>query len=340
MPNSGVKTAAAKVLAGLLNKFPDAPALTLAKTAYRDHPELWPNLEACRSAIRLRLGIHGDENRKKVKTEWVRPPRQSGDWSAYLPEALSHFSEWGPVEVSGPFAGLVLSDIHIPYHDLSALSAAIQYGIDNKANLILLNGDVMDFYNVSRYEKDPRQRDFPAEVRAGKEFIGGLRKVFPKARIIWKEGNHEERFEKYLRLKAPELLGIPDFSWQSVLGLDEHKVEFVGEKRPIRFGKGLNVIHGHEYRFNISNPVNPARGFFLRAKTHTLGGHFHQTSSHSEKNLDQHVVTCWSTGCLANLNPAYSPINNHNHGFAFVSCDKSGAFDVDNLRIFKGKVYR
>ena len=112
----------------------------------------------------------------------------------------------------------------------------------------------------------------------------------------------------------------------------------MGDKRPIRLGK-LNVIHGHEYRFSISNPVNPARGFFLRTKTHVLGSHFHQPSHHSETNLEGCMISAWSTGCLCNVHPEYSPINNWGQGFAFVVVDKEGAFRVENLRIVGGKVW-
>jgi len=255
-----------------------------------------------------------------------------------LPPALTHFSDWRAVPIEGPHRVLVLSDIHVPFHDLAAIKLAIEYGIKRDATMVLLNGDIVDFYAVSQWEKDPRRRDFPGEVRAGRQFLKALRSAFPDARIIFKEGNHEERYERYLRMKAPELIGLPDFEWGSVYGLDEWGIERVGEKRPIRLGK-LHVIHGHEYRFAISNPVNPARGFFLRAKTHVLGGHLHQTSQHSEKDLTGNVVSAWSVGCLCDLHPDFRPLNGWCHGFAYIEVDKNGAFRVENLRVIDGKVW-
>lgn len=332
-------SAAQAVVNELLSQFPDAPALTLAKRAYRDHAALWPNLEACRSMFRGQLGVNGKHNRKSTNTTHHRPKRTPGDWRKTIPPALNHFdTPWGPAIFAGPLRALVLADVHIPYHDEAALQAAIEYGLKERANFVLLNGDVQDFFALSRWEKDPRKRDFPAEVRAGRAFLQSLRKAFSKARLVLKEGNHEERFESYLRMKAPELLGLPDFTWQAAFDLDSFGVTRVADKRPIRLGS-LNVIHGHEYRFAISNPVNPARGFFLRGQAHCLGGHFHQTSQHSAKNLEQSVTSCWSTGCLCHLHPDYAPLNNWNHGFAFVAIDKGGAFRVENLRIIDGKVW-
>jgi len=168
--------------------------------------------------------------------------------------------------------------------------------------------------------------------------LATLREGFPKARLVYKLGNHEERYERYMSVKAPELLGVAEFETQHLLGFANLGVGLVRDKRPIRLGK-LNVVHGHEYSFPIANPVNPARGYFLRAKTHCLGGHLHQSSQHSEKNLEGKVVSTWSTGCLCDLHPDYRPLNNWNHGFAFVEIDKAGAFHVENLKLIDGEIY-
>lgn len=321
----------------LLRQFPDAPALTLAKRAYREHPALWSSLETCRTMFRHKLGVQGHKNRKHTP-RFGRPPRQAGYSIAALPAALSHFDDWRALKLSGPLRVLVLADLHVPYHDNVAIDTAIRYGLDHQADCVLLNGDVVDFFGLSMWEKDPRKRDVPAEVRAGRQFIKALRQAFPTARIVWKEGNHEERWERYLRLKAPELLGLDEFEWHEVYGLSELKIEHVGDKRPVKLGE-LAIIHGHEYSFAIANPVNPARGLYLRGKVHAMCGHFHQSSQHSEKDLNGHVVSTFSTGCLSDLHPDYRPLNNWCHGFAFVESDKAGRFTVQNLRIIKGKAY-
>jgi predicted phosphodiesterase len=255
-----------------------------------------------------------------------------------LPTALTHYDNWGSVPFAGPLRALVISDLHIPYHSTKAVELAIEYGKNNNANTVLINGDMADFFALSTWEKDPRKRNLANEVKAGQQFLEVLRDSFPKAKIILKEGNHEERWERYLETKAAELLDLPEFSWKRVYNLGKFKVAHVGDRRPIKLGK-IIIIHGHEYRFNISNPVNPARGLFLRGKTHALCGHFHQSSQHSEKRLDDQVISTWSQGCLCDLHPDYAPINNWNHGFAFIEVSASGAFHVTNTRIIRGEVY-
>lgn len=196
----------------------------------------------------------------------------------------------------------------------------------------------MDNFAISRWEKDPRQRDFKNEIDTTKKFFHALREAFPKTRIVWKAGNHELRYQQYMRLKSPELLGIGDFELPKIAGASEHGIVYFDDNRPMKLGK-LWVIHGHEYKFAISNPVNPARGLFLRAKVSALCGHLHQSSSHSEKDMADHIVSCWSTGCLCDLRPEYAPFNKWNHGAAFVEVSSDGAFSVNNFRIIDGKVF-
>lgn len=324
---------------GILRRFPNAATKTLARIACKEAPAAWGGIESARQYFRYLRGAIGEDKRQQLKDKsFYRPVGKSGDPFRKLLPGKSHFDDWSVVRIDGPCRVLVLADVHIPYHDLKALLAALRYGREHRANLILLNGDIGDFFSVSFWEKDPRKRNFQEEVVQVRSFLETVRGGFKGARIIYKLGNHEERFERYMSLKAPELLGLDDFSFERVFQLERFGIELVRDKRPIRLGN-LNVIHGHEYKFNISNPVNPARGFFMRAKTHCLGSHLHQASQHSEKNIEGKVVSTWSTGCLCNMQCDYSPLNNWCHGFAFVEVDRGGSFHVENLRIIDGRIY-
>lgn len=331
-------SAATTVLRELIAQYPNHPARTLARIAYNEHPELWPSLEACRDAVRTNLGVHGKHQRKYGSKQFHRAPRKAG-WTDVIPESILQLGAWKPLEIAGPARVLLIGDIHIPFLDRATVELALDHGSDKKATIFLLNGDIVDHYALSRWEQNPKMRDFPAEIRATKQFLTGLRQRFPRARIIYKHGNHEERYEKYLRMKAPDLLGVPDFEWENIYELAKHRIELVHQKRPIKLGQ-LNTLHGHEYRFAISNPVNPARGLYLRAKAHALCNHFHQTSHHSEKNVEGKVVTTFSVGCACDMHPEYLPLNNWNQGFAFIEVEKNGDFNVDNLKVISGKAFR
>ena len=330
------------VIRGYLDKFPEIKTLTLAKKIMKDTPELYKNVESCRTAIRGVRGAHGDTMRDvvkdKEKTKYFKPLGKAGETFMKLPQPKESLKDWGILKITGDYKVLVLSDIHIPYYNAEALRIAVDAGIRHEVNFILLNGDIFDFFSISRWEKDPRQRNFPDEINACKQFLMWLREQFPKARIMFKVGNHEERYERYLIQKAPELLGVPNFELSDMMEFDELGIEMVKDMTPIRLNS-LYVIHGHEYKFSISNPVNPARGLFLRAKTSAICSHFHQSSSHSEKNIGDKITSCWSVGCLSELHPEYMPLNKWNHGFAIVDTYGDKDFEVHNHKIIEGKIY-
>jgi predicted phosphodiesterase len=233
---------------------------------------------------------------------------------------------------------LIISDLHIPYQDNDSIQKAINYGKEKKVNCILINGDVLDFAGISRHEKDWRQRSVHEEFEATRVFLNSLREHFPKAKIVFKYGNHDERFEKYLFLKAPEIFDCTDFQLEVLLKLGELKIEVVKEKRPIRIGK-LTVLHGHEL-FGGSGGVNPARGTFLKTLENVVVGHYHKTSSNTEASMYGDVFSVHSVGCLCGKTPYYMPINKWNTGFAYCELDiKTGNYTFYNLKIINGKIY-
>jgi hypothetical protein len=136
-------------------------------------------------------------------------------------------------------------------------------------------------------------------------------------------------------MKAGELAGIDDFELGNIIKARAEGIEIIADKRIMKAGE-LNIIHGHEYPGAFS-PVNIARGLFTRGKVSAMQGHNHQTSEHTEADMNGKITTTWSLGCLSELHPLYMPLNKWNHGFAFVEID-GDEFQVQNKRIYKGKV--
>lgn len=323
---------ASKVIDDLVDQFPNASSRALAAKAYKEHPKLFSSEEHARGMVRYRRGALGEGHRKNATHEPTKHTR------AGMPKSIPTFVDWKPYQIDGPANVLILSDIHVPFHDERAVQAAIDWGEKEGTTHVLINGDMADNHAISRWETDPRERDFGEEIRLTKQMLEYLRETFPEAEIVWKKGNHEERYESYLRQKAAELLGVDAFQFSSVYEIEKMGVTVVGESRPVHVGK-LPVIHGHEYKFAISNPVNPARGLFLRAKESALCGHHHLMSTHREKSLSEHEHTTYSTGCLCQMRYKYAPINNHTQGFAMIEIDDEGAWRVNNLKVIKGKVW-
>lgn len=232
---------------------------------------------------------------------------------------------------------LLINDIHIPYHNIAALTAALKYGMDNEVNTVIINGDLIDFYAISRFDKDPRKRNLANEINMTREFLATLRKLFPSQNIYFKLGNHDVRWEHYIMNKAPDLLGLGEFDLSSVLHLADHNIFCIPDKQIIHAGK-LTILHGHELGKSVFSPVNVARGLYMRAKDNAICGHNHQVSHHTEPNINGKVVACWSVGCLSELHPDYAPYNKYSHGFAHIRVFEDESFEVQNFSVINGKV--
>jgi predicted phosphodiesterase len=285
-------------------------------------------LESARTRIRAQFGQSGRKRDRQYATA-PRPARQPGHRFA-MP--ASKAEPWTPHDLGVVGKVGILSDIHVPYHDPIALRAAVDHLAEAEIDALVLNGDTADFYTISRWTKDPRKRDLGGELAQIRELLGWIRQTFPEIPILFKNGNHEERWRAWLWQHAPEISAEPEMGLAAWLHLERHGMQLVEDHRPVMLGK-LPVLHGHEKGKGISSPVNQARGAFLRLHHTVLEGHGHRTSGHCEPDMWGSEVFCWSTGCLCDLRPEYARINKWNHGFAIVGVHEGGEFDVENLRI-------
>ena len=307
------------------------PTLKLARIMRRDEHLSFKNVEDARFVLR-RLENKAGSGRKSepgaILTERPRNPYK-------LP--ASDETEFEPFLIKGHKRIAIFSDIHVPYHNIDSITAALNFCKKDKPDALLLNGDTIDCHKLSRYTKDPKKRNFKLELDTFKAMFEIFEKQL-KCKIYFKIGNHEERYEHFLQEKAGELIGVEEFEFENIIKARARGIEIIGDKRPMKLN-GLWGIHGHEYVGGISAPVNPARGLFLKSKVSCFQGHNHQTSEHTEPTLSGKMVTTWSLGCMSELHPAYMPLNKWNHGFAMVDLADNGEdFEFRNKRIFNGKI--
>lgn len=319
-----------EVVLEYINKFPNSSKKSLANLIYKENPELFINAENARTIIRYYTGTNGDKAREKILSS-----NSLIDYCSIIPEPDNE--NYDPFILPSSSKNILLmSDIHIPFHDKQALEITLDYAKKNKVDTILLNGDIVDCYAISKFITDPRKRHLKEEVKMWRMFIESLISVLPNTKIYFKEGNHEERLEKYLMVKAPELLGFSEYQLPTIMRFGEYGIDWIGEKRIIHCGK-LNILHGHEFNAGGDGGVNPARWLYLRAKQNCIIGHYHRTSEHTEPNLNGKIISCWSTGSLCYQHPAYRPINKWNLGFANILRDGE-EFNIKNMRIVNYKL--
>jgi len=309
-----------------LDKFPELSTRNLANLLAKEQPEIYSTYGCARDSVRYyRSEIkRGSKDKRHAKTkEYV------------LPE--SHKEEYPIFSIPSGYKKIaVLSDVHIPYHDNEAIKTAINHCKKEKVDAVLLNGDIIDMYRLSRFCKDPRNRVIDGEIDDAVDFIKLLQDEL--GIVYYKLGNHEERWQNYMRSAAAELIGMKEFELSYILNSRGADVNVIF-KSIVMAGK-LPILHGHEFFGGGTSSVNPARGLFLKANKSCVVGHHHRTSQHTDSDVIGKIITTWSLGCLCGLTPEYAQINKWNHGFGIVNVAPSGEFDFENFRIYKGKVYQ
>ena len=323
-----------------LLKFPNTANLTLAKKIYAENKILYKDVEEVRSHIRALKGVHGVRNKQERHVEFRKQYDEFKKQFELLKEELPK----GETDKIEPYylpksnsKVLMLSDIHFPYQNDDALFAALEYGKQKEVDTIWLNGDTMDIYSLSKFDKDPRKRNFKYEIDLTRKFLKGLRAMFPKALIIFKMGNHENRWEAFLRNKAVELLDMEEFKLSVILHFNELNIQLIEDKQMGYCGE-LKVLHYHELPLK-SGGVNPARAVYLKTGESVIGGHYHRKSEHVERTLGGKLVKVYSTACLCDLFAGYMPYNNWSHGFAYIEVKPNGDYMVENKTIIDEKIF-
>ena len=115
---------------------------------------------------------------------------------------------------------LIIPDSHTPYHDKRALEDLIFQEVIPAFDWygVVILGDFFDNYSISDYTKSPtRLRNLKEEMKVGRDLLHFLESMPFKERIFV-EGNHENRFSRFISSKVPELHEWAIEMWMSVFG--------------------------------------------------------------------------------------------------------------------------
>ena len=331
------RTGAIKVVRAYVKKYPNMKDYTLARKIYNENSQFFASFESARTRVRYVKGHTGEANRKCASDDLQTPlnydTRNTFEGFESSAPKLKTFKL--PTSIKSV---LFLSDIHLPYQDNDSLIAALDYGVAQNVDCVWLNGDIMDMYQASAHEKLPSKADLKYEIDFTKDFFLRLRKLFPKATIYFKEGNHEVRWRRMLMRKAPEIIGVAEFDLPVILNLNQNSVHWIPNSTLVKFGN-LSVIHGNE--FMGAGGKHPATNLYNKAKVDIIAGDKHRTDTSIVTDLNKNVTKVYSVGCLCDLNPEYYLMGHTqwNHGFAHIKISGDKTI-VQNYRIdSNGEIY-
>jgi len=196
----------------------------------------------------------------------------------------------------------------LPMHDMAACDAVLQVAQRMQPDDIVLLGDMLDLAEWST--KYPRPMDLrdtsQASIDALHYWLAELRVACPAARIIYLEGNHEDRIKRLLVERAAHAADLhavgddrPALSVPRLLALDDLGIEYVepyGEAYYL--SPRVMVHHGDKVR---SGGGATTQAVVKEARVSTGFGHVHRVSIAHRTVYDEQgarVLTAATPGCL------------------------------------------
>lgn len=221
-----------------------------------------------------------------------------------------------------PVKALILGDTQIPFEHSRALNLALKIGEQLQPDLIILNGDILDCFEISQFDKRiDMTRQFPLhyELERGKSFLKELRHRFPKARIVFIFGNHEHRWARYIERNAKELFGLKGMTLEEQLECKESKVQVIysGNKESSWLWGKLLIGHFDLVR---KHGGYTAKALLDSKSISIIQNHTHRGGSSFQRLYDRDIAG-YENFCLCDRNPHYADRPNWTLGFSVVYKD-------------------
>ncbi len=221
---------------------------------------------------------------------------------------------------------LVIPDTHRPFHHVKAYALMMEVAAYICPSHIYFLGDYADFYSVSSHSRDPRifnmLQDEVVDVLDG---FAQIDELFPDAKKVFIQGNHEWRLERYLCDKAPALFGVTS---------TYHILEF--DKRPhwdfVPYGPNQTTqIAGSKLYARHEPLASSAKATASKALCSLVYGHIHRIEESHLVGLDGTNHVCFSVGWLGDKrkDEIFGYVKGHHQwqlGFGLVWIDKSTGY--------------
>lgn len=205
---------------------------------------------------------------------------------------LPRSKEW--ISVGG------VNDLHVPWHDAELVDASIELFRDLQPDLFILNGDIQDFFGLSRFNKSYERLDsLQSELNQGKAIRKSYRDAMPNAQMHETLGNHEERLLTYPGFNAPALKSLDSMKPNVLMGLDEYEIKH-WPRNGLRLNENFLVEHGNIVRKNAGESAKQRLSETLISG---VMGHVHRLGQASRSGYTE--INWYETGCLCQLNPDY-----------------------------------
>lgn len=225
---------------------------------------------------------------------------------------------------------VTINDLHVPYHNEKMVRNLVRLLEEEQPDEIILKGDMVDFYDLSRFDKNPeRINKLQEELDILYRILLVFRASCPNAKIVYIMGNHEDRLRRYLWKNATALSSLRALRFEELLHLEELEIELCEFNYMVN---GFEFSHGEVVRQHSSYS---AKAEYEKRGGSGCSGHTHRMGSFC-KTTSRGTYGWWEDGCACDLTPEYvSGTPNWQNGFSVIYFDDN-AFDVHQVYVNKG----
>ena len=223
---------------------------------------------------------------------------------------------------------LIAGDFHVPYHDPILFDLFLRFASDFKPDYLVINGDFLDCFAISKFDKIPHSGRMKDELKMGWKLLKKIRDALPEAEIGYIEGNHEFRLRQYLIRNAPEIYDLaPTLS--ELLELNQFNIDWVGTKEGAskwvdtykRFGQ---LYVGHWDRVNKHSAMT-AKNLVEDKGVSLIQNHVHRGGVYHKRLEDGRQLVGIENFCMCDLSPNYMGNVNWQQGWTVVYTDLEGS---------------
>lgn len=239
------------------------------------------------------------------------------------------------------------ADAHGRYVDRDVWPQILRFVKDYAPHRTVNLGDLIDAYPVSSFSKDPsRVGELQADIDDGHALQRDVIEAAPaEAEHDYIIGNHEQRIERFLWTRAPELASLRCLRLAELLKLKELSVK-MHPRSGFLLRENFRCKHGDLVRKDAGAS---ARAEFLShgGGMSGISGHVHRGGAHEITTRDGRDYVWQEAPCLSRLDPEYVDGHpNWQQGFVLGEFKRGGhRFVLEKVRIvgqrliYQGKDY-
>ncbi len=232
-------------------------------------------------------------------------------------ERPREFSELNIADAPDGYKIIIVNDTQIPFQDPKTLQAVHKFWDDFGPDLEVYNGDIIDFYSISSFDKNPtRAFKLQDELDDTYAWLFSRAEANPSARRIFIEGNHEDRLRRFLWKEATDLSSLRVLNFEELMRFKELGMEDLTYMSVLDF-LGFRIQHGWKASGGSTPwPINVGRFMAQKEGSSGLCGHTHRAS-----------IYCWTTsrgshsyvenGCLCRFDLEFAPFPNWQQAFSY-----------------------